>query len=122
LGELNFDTSEDDAAPKDYGVSGYLAHPGYKDPELYHDIGIIKLMEDVIFDLYKHPACLPFQDERFSNSFIAVGWGSTGVADKPSSELLKVKLDRYGDQVCIINYVEKRGLKKLLDNVLNSPT
>nr|XP_036674693.1 serine protease snake [Drosophila suzukii] len=100
LGELNFDTSEDDAAPKDYGVSGYLAHPGYKDPELYHDIGIIKLMEDVIFDLYKHPACLPFQDERFSNSFIAVGWGSTGVADKPSSELLKVKLDRYGDQVC----------------------
>ncbi|KAH8346585.1 hypothetical protein KR084_005661 [Drosophila pseudotakahashii] len=98
LGELDFDTNEEDAEPRDYGVSIYVTHPGYE--EFYHDIGIIKLMENVVFDLYKHPACLPFQDERFSNSFIAVGWGSTAVAGKPSAMLQKVKLDRYGDQVC----------------------
>ncbi|XP_017083127.2 serine protease snake isoform X2 [Drosophila eugracilis] len=100
LGELDFDTVEEDAAPKDYEVSGYITHPGYDDPQLYDDIGLIKLTEDVIFDLYKHPACLPFQHEPLSDSFIAVGWGSTGLTLRPSSTLLKVKLDRYGGGVC----------------------
>ncbi|SPP88054.1 serine protease snake [Drosophila guanche] len=99
LGELDFDTFEDDAAPRDYNVAGYLTHPNYADPQLYHDIGLVKLAEDVIYDLYKHPACLPFDDQRYS-SFIAVGWGSTGFAVKPSAKLLKVKLDRYEDWVC----------------------
>ncbi|EDX14797.1 serine protease snake isoform X2 [Drosophila simulans] len=100
LGELDFDSLDEDAAPRDYTVAGYIAHPGYEDPEFYHDIGLVKLTEAVVFDLYKHPACLPFQDERFSDSFIAVGWGSTGLALKPSAQLLKVKLQRYGDGVC----------------------
>ncbi|EDW53309.1 GM12762 [Drosophila sechellia] len=100
LGELDFDSLDEDAAPRDYMVAGYRAHPGYEDPEFYHDIGLVKLTEAVVFDLYKHPACLPFQDERFSDSFIAVGWGSTGLALKPSAQLLKVKLQRYGDGVC----------------------
>ncbi|KAH8243643.1 hypothetical protein KR032_009049, partial [Drosophila birchii] len=100
LGELDFDTYLDDAAPQDYNVSGYTIHPNYEDPEFYHDIGMIKLNESVIFDFYKHPACLPFQDDRSKNSFIAVGWGSTDLAGKPSAKLLKVKLDLYGEKVC----------------------
>lgn len=99
LGELDFDSLDEDAAPRDYMVAGYIAHPGYEDPQFYHDIGLVKLTEAVVFDIYKHPACLPFQDERSSDSFIAVGWGSTGLALKPSAQLLKVKLQRYGNWV-----------------------
>ncbi|KAH8278807.1 hypothetical protein KR018_009847, partial [Drosophila ironensis] len=100
LGELDFDSNDEDAAPKDYTVAEYITHPSYEDPQIYHDIGLIKLGENVIFDLYKHPACLPYEDERTSTSFIAVGWGSTGQVVKPSSVLQKVMLDRYGNWVC----------------------
>ncbi|XP_017041612.2 serine protease snake [Drosophila ficusphila] len=100
LGELDFDSNEEDAAPRDYNVNQYIIHPSYDDPQFYDDIGLIKLEEDVVFDVYKHPACLPFQDERSSESFIAVGWGSTGLALKPSETLQKVKLEKYGDEVC----------------------
>ncbi|KAH8355998.1 hypothetical protein KR200_006336, partial [Drosophila serrata] len=101
LGELDFDSYLDDAAPQDYNVSGYITHPNYEDPEFYHDIGMIKLNENVIFDIYKHPACLPFQDDQSKDTFIAVGWGSTDLAGKPSAKLLKVKLDRYAEKVCM---------------------
>lgn len=112
LGELDFDSLDEDAAPRDYMVAGYIAHPGYEDPQFYHDIGLVKLTEAVVFDLYKHPACLPFQDERFSDSFIAVGWGTTGLALKPSAQLLKVKLQRYG------NWVSKMAWAITLINIL----
>ncbi|KAH8382490.1 hypothetical protein KR009_003894, partial [Drosophila setifemur] len=100
LGELDFDTYEDDASPRDYTVAEYIIHPGYESPEFYHDIGLVQLAEDVVFDLYKHPACLPFPNERNSDSFIAVGWGSTGLGVRPSSKLLKVSLNLYSSRVC----------------------
>ncbi|EDV43928.1 uncharacterized protein Dana_GF16274 [Drosophila ananassae] len=100
LGELDFESGEDDASPRDYNVAEYIIHPGYEDPKFYHDIGLIMLGEKVVFDLYKHPACLPSQDERSADSFIAVGWGSTGLVGTPSSMLQKVMLDRYGNGVC----------------------
>lgn len=117
LGELDFESGEDDASPRDYNVAEYITHPGYEDPRFYHDIGLIMLGEKVVFDLYKHPACLPSQDERSADSFIAVGWGSTGLVGTPSSMLQKVMLDRYGNEVSPSIHVERLNLYRSLPQV-----
>lgn len=100
LGDLDFDTTQDDALPKDYVVEKLFPHPNFTSPELYNDIALIKLREPVKFDRYKHPACLPFQDGNRVDTYIAVGWGSTRLAGRSSSKLLKVKLDRVATEVC----------------------
>ncbi|XP_030370011.1 serine protease snake [Scaptodrosophila lebanonensis] len=100
LGELDFDSETENAKPQDYAVEDYIKHPNFTDPELYNDIGLIKLAEDVGFDRYKHPACLPFEDGYQFDFFIATGWGSTGLAQKSSPKLQKVKLRRFADERC----------------------
>ncbi|KAH8268446.1 hypothetical protein KR026_007323, partial [Drosophila bipectinata] len=97
LGELEFDNNQDDAQPEDFGVEGKpIVHPGYEHPVIYDDIAILKLDRNVTFNEYKHPACLPFEDGRKSNSFVAIGWGQTALVPRPGSEsskiLKKVKL------------------------------
>jgi len=98
---LDFQTNKDDALPRDYGVKDYYVHPNFNSPELYNDIGLIKLVEPVKFGSYKHPACLPFENGENIASFIAVGWGSTSLTGRSSERLLKVKLDRVADEVNI---------------------
>ncbi|EDV92711.1 GH18680 [Drosophila grimshawi] len=100
LGDLDFDSDKDDAAPKDYAVADNIRHPNFTSTELYNDIALVKLAEDVRFDQYKHPACMPFETGQNMDSFIAIGWGSTRLAGQSWSQLLKVKLDRIGDEVC----------------------
>ncbi|XP_017041865.1 serine protease snake [Drosophila ficusphila] len=98
LGELEFDTDQDDAEPEDFGVLALKPHPQYKNPELYNDIGIVKLDREVKFNRYKHPACLPFDDGEQHEAFIAIGWGQKKFAQKESKKLLKVQLQGYGDR------------------------
>ncbi|XP_034488960.1 serine protease snake-like isoform X2 [Drosophila innubila] len=100
LGDLDFGTDQEDASPRDYAVKDYFVHQNFTSPELYNDIGLIKLAEPVQFDSYKHPACLPFENGENIGSFIAVGWGSNSLAGRSSTKLLKVKLDRFADEVC----------------------
>ncbi|ALC46202.1 CG11843, partial [Drosophila busckii] len=109
LGDLDFGTDKDDALHKDYAVSSYFSHPRFTSSELYNDIGLVKLAENVKFDRYKHPACLPFDDGQNVESFIAVGWGSTSLAGRSSAMLLKVKLDRIADTICnkVIEYSDE---------------
>ncbi|XP_020799632.1 serine protease snake [Drosophila serrata] len=98
LGELEFDTDTDDAEPEDFGVSRLIEHEEYRDPALYHDIGMVRLDREVKFNLYKHPACLPFDDGEQHETFIAIGWGQKAFARKESKKLLKVQLRGYGQR------------------------
>ncbi|EDV53273.1 serine protease snake [Drosophila erecta] len=98
LGELEFDTTKDDAEPEDFGVLALKAHPGFENPKLYNDIAIVQLDREVKFNRYKHPACLPFDDGEQHESFIAIGWGQKKFAQKESKKLLKVQLQGYKDR------------------------
>lgn len=115
MGELEFDTDTDDAEPEDYGVSRRIEHEDYNDPALYHDIGMVRLDREVKFSLYKHPACLPFDDGEQHETFIAIGWGQKAFAKKESKKLLKVQLRGYG-QRC----VETTDRNEELPNGFNS--
>ncbi|KAM8707118.1 hypothetical protein ACLKA7_011250 [Drosophila subpalustris] len=95
LGELDFDSDKDDAQPEDFGVRNSTEHPDYEHGLLYNDIAIVQLDRGVRFSVYKLPACLPFEDGKRIDSFIATGWGHTKFAGVSSSRLLKVKLDGF---------------------------
>ncbi|EDW82961.1 uncharacterized protein Dwil_GK22568 [Drosophila willistoni] len=96
LGELEFENDKDDADPEDFGVLRTILHPDYKHPLLYNDIALIRIDRAVTFNVYKHPACLPYDDGESHESFIAIGWGQQKLAGRPSNKLLKVTLKGYG--------------------------
>ncbi|XP_023166144.1 serine protease snake-like [Drosophila hydei] len=95
LGELDFDSDQDDAEPEDFGVRNTTEHPDFKYPVLYNDIALVELDRGVRFSVYKHPACLPFNDGERYSSFVAAGWGQTSFAGAHSSKLRKVKLNGF---------------------------
>ncbi|XP_002055861.3 venom protease [Drosophila virilis] len=95
LGELDFDSDKDDAQPEDFGVRNTTEHPSYKYPIMYNDIALIELDRGVRFSVYKHPACLPFNDGNRYDSFVATGWGQTTFAGTDSSKLRKAKLEGF---------------------------
>ncbi|XP_017092253.2 venom protease [Drosophila bipectinata] len=107
LGELWFDTDEDDAEPEDFGVLRSIEHPDFKD--LYNDIGMVRLDRAVNFSLYKHPACLPFDDGEIHDKFIAIGWGQKALAQAESKKLLKVELRNY-HQRCLVTTEKNEDL------------
>ncbi|EDV92713.1 serine protease snake [Drosophila grimshawi] len=97
LGELDFNSDTEDAQPEDFGVHNSTEHPDFEYGLLYNDIALLELDRGVRFSAYKHPACLPFNDDSNSmETIIAIGWGHTTTAGSDSSKLLKVKLTGVG--------------------------
>ncbi|XP_017084097.1 serine protease snake-like [Drosophila eugracilis] len=96
LGELVFDSNTDDAEPEDYEVLESKAHPDFRYPVLYNDIGIVRLRKHVTFSVYKMPACLPLNNGEQLSFFTAIGWGQTEYDNfEPSKELMEVRLRNY---------------------------
>lgn len=107
LGELDFASDTEDAQPEDFGVRNATEHPDYKYPILYNDIAVIQLDRVVNFSVYKHPACLPFDDGVRSENFIAIGWGHKKFAGKESTKLLKVQLKNFGTRCLATTDIEE---------------
>lgn len=101
LGELDYNSTQDDAAPVDFTFT-YLRHPDYDHFGKLNDIALVKLDGEVQFNDYILPACLPIPINREFEYALAAGWGAVrdtfGVS---SSHLLKVKLDGYPSDVCL---------------------
>lgn len=97
MGELDFNSSSDDANPEDISVLELIEHPEYRVNGAYNDIGLVLLRSAITFNSYKHPACLPSLDliEEYQTSLIAIGWGHTSFAGQESSHLKKVSLQPY---------------------------
>lgn len=58
LGDLNYELTNDDAGPEDFGVAQVINHPEYQPPQQYNDISLLKLDRDVMFNKYIRPICL----------------------------------------------------------------
>lgn len=58
-------------------VSKAIAHPGYKWPVKYHDIGLIELIQSIIFNEYVRPACLNVDENLTWDYAIASGYGQS---------------------------------------------
>jgi len=59
LGDLNLVQSDDNAKPQTIAIKERIRHPDYKRPSEYHDIAILRLTRNAVYDAYVRPACLP---------------------------------------------------------------
>ncbi|XP_034102949.1 serine protease snake [Drosophila albomicans] len=104
LGELDYNSTTDDAQPQDFGIVNYVVHPSYDDDEdgaYKHDIAIIELDKNATINEYVAPACLPPSSGNDNLQLTAAGWGFTKNTGSKSSHLRKVTLDRFDDDLCI---------------------
>ncbi|XP_043656360.1 phenoloxidase-activating factor 1-like [Drosophila teissieri] len=97
LGDLVFGSDKDDAQPEDFEVLETKAHPHFRYPALYNDIGLVRLRGEIRYNRYKLPACLPSSNGDISDHFTAIGWGQRKFSKfGQSRELRKVVLRNYG--------------------------
>lgn len=77
VGDLNLERTDDNAKPQQIKVAERIRHPQYKRPAEYHDIGLLRLESEVIFNAWMRPGCLPYSlpDAGTDNLATAVGWG-----------------------------------------------
>ncbi|XP_060654120.1 LOW QUALITY PROTEIN: venom protease [Drosophila nasuta] len=104
LGELDYNSTEDDAQPQDFQLVNYVVHPSFTEDDdggIHHDIALLELDRNATLNEYVTPACLPpgSGDEHFI--LTAAGWGHTSNSGQKSSHLLKAALQRYSDNICM---------------------
>ncbi|KAL9888323.1 serine protease snk-like [Glossina fuscipes fuscipes] len=95
LGELDYGTGTDDALTQDIEIKNIIAHHRYSATELlvYHDIALIELAKEAIFNDYVRPACLSLADDNDFQQFVSVDWPF-------SSHLHKMNLNRLDYDKC----------------------
>lgn len=49
-----------------FAVDYFYMHPEYKKPENYFDVGLVKIIDAIEITWEVGPACLPFQNSRYS--------------------------------------------------------
>ncbi|KAJ8961848.1 hypothetical protein NQ318_021465 [Aromia moschata] len=74
---------------QEFHVNQSIPHPEYKFKSKYHDIGLIKLPNDVNVTREVRPACLRLEKDIPQKSAIATGWGNVKFIGPSSSHLLK---------------------------------
>nr|ARK20044.1 serine protease snake-like protein [Ampulex compressa] len=112
VGDLNLARTDDGATPQDIDVLERIRYPKYQGTSEYHDIALLRLAADAIFNAWVRPACLPvdlpeFDEERKA---VATGWGHVEwAADEGSDDLRKVTLKIVEHERCNASFV--RGLR-----------
>ncbi|XP_061398458.1 proclotting enzyme-like, partial [Musca vetustissima] len=101
LGDLDYNTSDDDAAPVDFSIASYKFHDEFDDDTLFHNIALVKLNASVQFNDYIVPACLPRADGRDFKKILAAGWGPVTDIGRPTGHLKKIRLDKFNDDLCL---------------------
>ncbi|EDX07378.1 serine protease snake [Drosophila simulans] len=104
LGELDYNSTTDDAQPQDFRVVNYVLHPAYGEDDdtgsRKNDIAVVELEEEATFSEYVAPACLPLDGGNEQLQVAAAGWGATSEGGHASSHLHKVSLDRFDVSQC----------------------
>jgi secreted trypsin-like serine protease len=57
-----YDRGVTEGSEKDITVKRVVKHPGYNRPTISNDIALLELSQDVVFNDYVKPACLPERD------------------------------------------------------------
>lgn len=114
LGDLNLVLDTDDAAPENFQIVERIRHPGYKPPNRYHDIALLKLERPVKFNLYIQPICLETRENLTYTLPVATGWGALAYNGDSSPHLQKVYLNYFSSQNCSAAYsdISKRVLSE----------
>ncbi|KAL9889451.1 phenoloxidase-activating factor 3-like isoform 2-T2 [Glossina fuscipes fuscipes] len=115
VGELDFGTTEEDASPQLIEIKNFIPHHQFYATELtiYHDIGLVELTLEALFDDYARPACLSLVDANNYEEFLSAGWDYA--VPGHSTHLHKTKLNRLDDDKCY-EKVRREHLEKGINN------
>ncbi|KAG8283315.1 serine-type endopeptidase activity protein [Homalodisca vitripennis] len=95
LGDLDLNSTNDNAYPIDVGVEKTIIHPGFNNSIKTNDIGLVKLDRKVEFTDLLKPICTPspeFKTNMFVNSpSVVAGWG-VDKNETASTRLLEAEL------------------------------
>ncbi|KAK9701885.1 Trypsin [Popillia japonica] len=105
LGELDLNSTTDDAEERDFTVAQTITHPLYDPSFSYHDIALIRLNASVErFNSYIRPVCLPLYKT------IVAGWGLTEVGGDTSTILQRATLKHVDNARCRRSYFRQKKL------------
>ncbi|KAJ4427990.1 hypothetical protein ANN_24003 [Periplaneta americana] len=116
LGDLDLKSDEDDVDAKMYDIVKRIPHPEYKQSKQYHDIALLKLGQDVVFNSFMKPACLHTEDNIASPDVIATGWGRGAPVNETGKKLMAVTLQQQPMAKCqeALKMVNAQVLKNAL--------
>lgn len=101
LGDLDYTTETDGAQYQDFTISMAIKHPDYKYPSRYHDIALLKLDRQAVFNNDVEPICLHTQKDIPVSNFLVAGWGKTeNWANEGSPRLLKAEVELFPRENC----------------------
>lgn len=89
LGELNLQSTDDDAQPKIFNISKIIIHPNYRNYSAYDDIALIRLGFWAEYSDYIRPACLYYSDKISESKAIVTGWGRINENQKEAEPFLQ---------------------------------
>ncbi|XP_012253672.2 venom serine protease 34-like [Athalia rosae] len=96
VGDHDTSTGADTSASSIHQASNIIIHPAYNSETQANDIGIVTVVDTIVYTMEVGPACLPFRfaDTDFTGSIVDVlGWGTLEFAGPTSNVLQKVKLN-----------------------------
>ena len=97
-----------------YVIKERYKHPEYSATSIADDIALFELQENVKFNAFVVPICLPYVDEK-TREAIATGWGSTGFGDGLTEKLMKIQLSIFKEPECQNMFPIKGKIKKAVD-------
>ncbi|XP_063586409.1 venom protease-like [Penaeus indicus] len=108
LGEHDYSTPNDGANPEDFGFAATIPYPQYSEPELHHDIGLIRLNRRVTIQPYIRPVCLPWgagsNVDLIGKTVTVTGWGLTQPGGRHSPVLQEVGVTVFPSAKCDQDY------------------
>ncbi|CAL4081241.1 unnamed protein product [Meganyctiphanes norvegica] len=121
LGEHDFSNADDGVGVRveDFSVAEVIYHPGYKPPQAYHDISLIRLAKPVQLRREARPICLPWGHEADlpleDKTVTITGWGARFFGGPFSPVLNEVNVTVFENKICANSY------STLLDYKFNYP-
>lgn len=112
IGELDLNSTTDDADENDFTVAQSITHPLYNPFFNYHDIALIRLNASVgAFSSYVRPICLPTTRNVENANLVVAGWGLTEIAGTRATILQRTTLKHVDNERCKRIYGTSRGLR-----------
>ncbi|XP_054706614.1 uncharacterized protein LOC129216425 [Uloborus diversus] len=102
LGEWDTRAATETYPHENFNVSQVLIHPDYRFRNYQNDIAILKLQTEVDFKPHINMACLPREDDNFTNqTCVVTGWGQDAFKNGSFTQVMKkVSLPVIGHREC----------------------
>lgn len=100
LGEYNYKELNETRA-RDFRVDEIRSHVDFDETTYEHDIALLKIHQQVLFNSYIWPICMPPTEDTFEGYVgIVTGWGAQSFGGPSSDVLMEVSVPIWNQENC----------------------